>query len=826
MFKAALKELKFHPARYLATIVAIAISVGFVAASSMVTSTEGTASARQLSAPYARADLVMTLTPASTVTTTQAEVREAVLTTPGVDTGEPLINQTLLLSKGNLVGLASVTVLPSSQFLWTELREGTWPASGEIALNSALAKALEVGIGDQIDHDDTSLTVSGITTEPVSTFIGTNTAIIGPDESPTDEWVHFGNWVLTLNDTVSITQVISDLEAAIGALGLPVEVVAGEDYVKEVARSVTGDIDTFKYLLWIFAAIAVVVGLITISNTFTILLAQRQRHIGLLRSIGTSGKQIRRSVWVEALFLGLIGGLIGVGLACGLTAVLGIFTGSIHYGIHVPLVETALALGLGMVITLVASIVPARRSSKVPPLQALQPVAMGVHVKRVSIVRTVICGLMIAAGFAGALYSVTITDNALLVAVLSSGVLAVGVLFGARLFVPSLLRAVGFLVRGLGPEGSAAAKNVIRDPARASATATALMLAVGLIITLQIGAASMSISVQNKVAEEYPIDLFVSSRMDGDGRLDLPAAMSRSLNEISGIGRVLSIACKDQESVAEGETSSFDRVCSYTPELAAFAPRLPQAVPDDQIFIWESGWGLTEGATVELNAGGIPMKVTTKFEPIVMDSYSFVSPKVYATLAGESYDNALIFMKVSEESNLMPVVQAVEEVVGEHLRFAQLDGSIFQKTMIEQAMDIVVSIVSALLAVAVLIALVGVGNTLTLSVIERQRENAIFRALGFLKRQLKIMLLIEAALLTLIGGVVGLVFGGFFGWIGAKAAAAQFVTDGVVLPVTFAIDWPMTLGLLGVLLVASILASLLPGRRAAKASPVEALAEI
>jgi putative ABC transport system permease protein len=146
---------------------------------------------------------------------------------------------------------------------------------------------------------------------------------------------------------------------------------------------------------------------------------------------------------------------------------------------------------------------------------------------------------------------------------------------------------------------------------------------------------------------------------------------------------------------------------------------------------------------------------------------------------------------------------------------------------LEQVLQVITMVITGLLAVAVLIALVGVGNTLTLSVIERVRESALLRALGLQRADLKLALAVEAMLMVAVGTVVGLAAGTFFGWLGVNAIAQSLMSDGgVALDVVFAVDWPLTLGLLGVLAVAALLAALMPGRRAANATVVEALADL
>ena len=809
MLRSALRELKFHPARYVATLVAIAISVGFLAASSIVTSTESNAAGVQTAQPYATGDLVVSLK-SSPAEMTPDVVTAVISSMPGVGQAQGIDSGNMILANGSAMAMAAVTALPSQDYLWTSLKEGTWPDDTGVALNSKLAQDLGVKIGDTITVSGAKLTVAGITTNPPSS-VSSDPAIVGPDflRGLCDKvcYLYGTKWVVRLDSGADINKTAASINDALSAMGAKAEVQTTKNFIQDSSKAAMGNVNGMKYILYVFAGIATVVGMITIANTFTILLAQRRRQTGLIRSIGASGVQVRRSIWLEALVLGVLGAVLGVGLACGLTALLGLYTGSIGFGLQIPVRETVIAAAVGLVITLLAAVVPARRATEISPIEALQPSESSPQAASLSIAKTVVCGLLVVAGVAACLLSLKGGSAALIMAVLGAMLASLGVLFGARIFVPSLLNVAGMIVRRWSPAASVAAKNVTRDPARATATATALMLAVGLIITLQVGAASVSTSMQNKISSEYPVDLYVSAPADG---LSL-ASQTDTIEHIEGVGNSVAIPCRAWPSDVA------IKVCSYTPEVASFAPGLPASVGDGQILYSEK---YDEGAVVTLDS----IDLTIETSPVIMgNQYVFVSPATYAKLSGESFDASLIFLSVADTSKIASIQKSIQDIAGAG---ADVGGSAMAKSMIEQMMNILVGMVSALLAVAVLIALVGVGNTLTLSVIERARENAILRALGFQIKQLKTMLLVEAMLLTLVGAVVGVAAGSFFGWIGSTALVAQLgASDGIMMKAQFALNWPQTLGLLAILVLAAGLASVLPGRRAAKASPVEALAE-
>ncbi|MDR1791054.1 MAG: FtsX-like permease family protein [Propionibacteriaceae bacterium] len=417
-------------------------------------------------------------------------------------------------------------------------------------------------------------------------------------------------------------------------------------------------VDATKWLLWTFAGIAALTGIMVISNTFTILLTQRQRQLGLLRAIGATTGQVLLATGIEALLIGLIGDLLGLVLGISLGAAFAGFTGALANGLVIGWSEIYLELFLGLLLTLIAAIAPCLRAAHVAPMAALQVVPTATARKFGVIARSIVAGLFALVGIVMVLPVFSFNQNALLFAVAASFCFAVTLLVAAPLYLKPILWLLAKLVSPLSPVVRLAAGNVIRNPRRTTATATALLLAVTIIITLQVGVTS---------GREFVIEE-LSKRVGSD-------------------------------------------------------PMLIQAI--------------------------------------------------------------------------------------------------------NQAFDALLIGATALTAVAVLIALVGVANTLILSVIERTRENALLRALGLQTGQLKKMMLIEALLIAVVGAVVGILAGLFFAWLGVTAIANMLAFDlGHGIDIPLRTDWLYTVGLIAACALAAALASIIPGRRAAKASPVEALAVV
>ncbi|MDR2929918.1 MAG: ABC transporter permease [Propionibacteriaceae bacterium] len=846
MWSTALRELKHHPGRYIATLVAIAISVAFLAAASIVTETESNAMNHQLAAPFTQADLVVTPTrdandPASDPTheLTVDDITNAIKRTAGVSQAEPAYVDRTEVSTAAQSQAGLMTAVQTGSLSTLRLKEGEAPQGAQVVLNEALMGLLKVSLGDTVQLDGHAMTVVGVSRDPKSQMLG-NPVYVDQAwfiQNQGVNSVYRTEWLIDLVPGTDPTTAVHDLHQSLTDAGVAqADILTGDQFLAKAATEFTNGIAVLKYVLWVFAGIALIVGLITIANTFTILLTGRRRQIGLIRAIGATGSQVRHSIWAEAAILGLVGGLLGIGLASALTAGLGLYTGSIAYGLVMPWTETIASVGLGMIITFIACVGPARRATRVTPVEALQPASSTVDRRRVSVIRAIVCGLLVAIGVAGSVIALRADENALIIAVAAAACLAIGVLFGARLFVPRILAALGLIVAHWGSIGSIATKNVIRDPRRAAATATALMLAVGLITTLQVGSASVTRTVTDKLEAEFPVALSVVSLAPTNAPAPIPASVTSALARVKGITGTVEIPCKYVPMTSQDSSATFVQVCSYVSGIAAIAPGAGSVVNDDEFWVGEhfevyqdGQWVPASGATVRLPGakGAVELRGVESALVPPTQQWSFVTPATYDRLNGSSVAPMLLFASVDPNGDVMSIQRDVHAITTVNDKaIVGTSGYLLEKYMMQQTMNIIVGTMTALLAVAVVIALVGVSNTLTLSVIERKRESAILRAVGAQKRQLKLMLAVEGLLLTVTGALVGLGAGTYFGWLGAKAVVQQFRSDGVIMPVHFAIDWAQTLGLLAILLIATACASLLPGRRAAKASPVAALADV
>lgn len=810
MFTQAFSEVRHHPGRFLATLLAIAISVGFLAGSAVLVATEGQAQGKAMSVSTAEADVVVTLRGDGDA----AKITRLIADAPGVAISAPVVTSSMIASDDALSSVLNLVNVPPQPLRWASLTAGEWPTkSGDIVLSAGAAKSLNVKVGDKLRAAGagTSTTVVGLTNEPSGLFTKTGYAadsFFAPEGKLSDS---AQMWSVKAASGVVPSELVDTLASRLKPAEVSVQL--SSTYRDKIVASIARDFDVFANILWGFAAIAMVVGMITIANTFAITVAQRRRQVGLLRAVGASGAQVRRRFLAEAVILGVVGSVLGLGLGIGLAAIETAWSTALFWGLELPWMQLLGAAGLGVLATVVAAFVPIIRGTKVMPLEALQPAAAASGARPVSVIRVIICSLLGLAGAAAATFAVTVPSvNSLLIAVISGALISLAVLIGAPLFVPSLLRAVGVLVRPFGTVPRLAADNAERNPRRATATATALMLAIGLMVTLQVATASISATMTTQLQVQYPVDLQVSGAPQGAD----PAQVSPS--EITELGRIAGVDATVALPATPAMVGSKQQVMvlGYRDGVAK-TTGLKERMSDTEVFVSEY---LAKNLPSKVAVVGEAGKVTLTVIPsrLVAFDQAMVTPSTLAKI-GHPVADAVVWLSVPDRSKAISVMVAASDIAGSQ---ELVSGSIAESALMENVLNVLLAIATGLLAVAVLIALVGVGNTLSLSVIERTRESALLRALGLQASSLRAMLTIEALQVTLVGLIVGIVAGGFFGWLGATATAYSLDVDSA----EFAINGQQTAIMIGVAVAAAALASVLPGRRAAKAAPTEALAEV
>ncbi|QDP94780.1 FtsX-like permease family protein [Microlunatus elymi] len=812
MINIAFSQLRRHPGRIVAVLLAVMISVGYLTATLSFLATETAAIGRQLAARTAGADVVVS---SDELSARQLGHRvQTVRRTPGVADAELSYQLYGNIDQRSTIELQSLPRL--DQLRWAKLTTGSWPTRrNQIAIGKTAAEQQNLGVGGTIRVDlgngPQTFTVSGITDEQKSLFSGKLQtgfllpAAIDPQQAQAD--------LLVIGDgSTSANGLAEALDQRLGSkITVQTSAAYGQQQVKDMAQGA----DVLRNLLLIFGCIALLVGTILIVNTFLILLAQRRRQIGLLRAVGATGRQVRRSVLIEALITGLIGSALGIGLGVGVSAVAAGISGSLAGGLVIP--PTVLAAGLiGVLVTVLAAIGPARRATRVSPLEALRPVGDAADTRRGSVISGVVATLLAVVGGGLIVLGLRGEVQTLLVCIAGSALLAVAILVGVKLYFPALLRVIGKITAPLGPVGRLATANTARNPGRAAATGAALMLATGLIVTLQVGSASVKASTSATLDQHYPVDVTVSASTK-----PLPAGLDQKITKIVGIQSAVVLNKTMITVKPAGQPSRKIPILAGDHAASVINPGAGQ-VPADRLLldpVLAQSMGIRSGDRVQVRHGAVRQTMIAEPNRIAADYIGVVSPAVMHRLAPNPTPGA-VWAKAAPSADITKITSALNRLLQDQPDL-QLSGSLTQKAAYETLLDTLLTIATVLLGVAVVIALIGVGNTLGLSVLERSRESALLRALGLQRRQLRLMLAIEAVLLAFAGAAVGIVAGAFFGWVGSAALGSELDYTTTY----FSMSLGQTLAVAGVAIVAGVLASVLPARRAARSAPVDALAE-
>ena len=856
MISQALKEVRYHPGRVVATIVAIAISIGFLSTISIFLRTQGTAEGKRQAIYSTRADSVVTVTKAIEK---PDKVTKAIEDTDGVKDVEPLYSSSGMASHNGSDVMGTSYSTPSEGFRWSKLTEGKWPEKpNQVVASKDGAKKLDLKVGDTFKFNDQDATLVGIADEPKA-LLNETFYVDGPGESDDGD---DSTWLVHVkpgSDATAVNKAIVKNVAGVQKFDTndPVTAQTAKQFQDASIKDLIGSFDVTKYGLMIFGAIALLVGVIIISTTFGILLAQRRRQIGLMRAVGASGGYVRRMVLGEAIVLGVLGSLFGIVLGIVLSLIGAARTGALWFGLSWPVGELVGEFLIGVLITVLAAFLPAIRATRVAPLEALRPVPTVEERRKASIARIIVCSLLFLIGVGLSVLTFRVDNLASIpVAIGSAILLSIAVLAAAPLYVPSLIKLFGLVIRPFGPTARLSTSNAVRNPSRTSLTAVALMLAVGLSMTLQIGTATMRSTGDRMIEEHFPVDMQISTlppldeepAPDGEqspanaqsGSSKAPDATAGASNGRSGEAPVLPKTAlrtiDDLPNVAsqmrlestladlgdKGKASYESSTVIYGADkdkMSQISDVVSEKMNDDTILVNENSQFRTgEKIKVAGSKGTIELSVV-KISGVLDFSEALTTTSTLDRLSDTRQVSA-VWMKMQDRTNMTSVMQRLTPLMS--TSGVSVNGGFPAAGMLDKILDVILMIITALLGVAVLIALVGVANTLGLSVLERRRESALLRAMGMQKRSLRLMLLHEALQTSFVGVFVGVVAGGYFAWLGISSI---FRAAGTNVQIHFGVDWPWTIGLILICMAAAALASILPGSHAARTAPTEALAE-
>ncbi|WP_327584857.1 FtsX-like permease family protein [Nonomuraea sp. NBC_00507] len=827
MLKTALAGLRAHRLRLLLTSLAIMLGVGFIAGTFVLNDTIQAGFSQRVTADAAKVDVaVLPKDPGGVLS---EKILERVRAVEGVTEAQGLIREPapLLGKDGKVVGSVptSAVSIVRGPLDRTAIVSGSSPGTDDQAavLDENTAKAQKLQIGDTITVLDGSQSqhrfkLVGLLDPGVDQELA-YTGVVG--FTPATAQRMTGAKGYREIDVAGPSARLKQLVAA--AVGGAAVVKTGDELAADLASAAGFEMRTLTVGLLLFGAVAMMVAALVIYNTFGILVAQRTREMALLRCIGATRRQVFGSILLESVAVGLIasasGLVIGYGLAVLTLAVLGALDAPLPTDAAVTLAPATIAIGLavGLVVTVCAALLPARSATRVPPVAALRT-QVEEQTYRTGVLRWLFAALFLLAGMGTTgfgVWGMQPGEPPTLFVVMAGGALTfLAVLILGPVLVKPLSAAVGWIpARLFGVPGRLALDNSARNPSRAATTTVALTIGVTLMTLLSVLSASTRVSVWSKLDEQFPVDYMLATQGREAG---VPRSVAEELRGKPELASVLQVR-RTPIKVGDRRYDIGTYHGTVTPEVVAGSTTGMSTGEVALLDYAAEELGVTVGGTVHARtdlAGTVPLRVVA-----VLKGENSTLPAL--TVAEQPFDT--YFDRLPDSSVMInirdgvPAERAravVEAAVAAHPT-VQLASSTEIRGQFEETLDMLLMIVTGLLGLAILISLLGIANTLSLSVHERTRESALLRALGLTRPQLRRMLFIEALVLGLIGALVGVVLGGVFGW-----AAVMAMLDGAVLSV------PVPQIALFVVLsgVAGVVAAVLPARRAARASIVGALA--
>jgi len=707
----------------------------------------------------------------------------------------------------------------------------------EVVVDEATAEKHHLKIGDELRTiavtGDFTARISGIAafkvTNPGATVVWYDTA--------TAQRELLGGPGLFTQVSVDGAPGVSDehLKAAVAAkLGPGYQLRTAAEAADAGREDVAGFLDVMKYAMLGFAGIAFLVGIFLIVNTFSMLVAQRTREIGLLRAVGSSRRQINRSVLVEALLLGVVGSAAGVatgvGLAVGLMRLMSSMGMELStQDLTVRWTTPVVGIVLGVVVTLLAAFVPARRAAKVSPMAALRDAGTPAD-GRAGAVRGVLGLVLTGAGAAG-LWAATQAEKAAAGSLwLGLGVVLslLGFVVVGPLLSGAVVRALGVVVlRIFGPVGRMAERNALRNPRRTGATGAALMIGLALVACLSVVGSSMVASATEELDRSVGADFIVQST---NGQPVVPQARA-ALAKVPGLDHVTAYTWVEATVTDPRGKAEKTGLVAADPTYAQDVRRDttggtladaygPGAMSVGSAYAAEHGVKVGDRLTVAFHGGG---RAVLRVAAITSDDNTIDKGVKYTSLAtaaryvpAERMPQSTIVFATAKDGQETAAYRALKDALKPYPQYKVADQADYKKALQDQVGQLL-NMVYGLLALAIVVAVLGVVNTLALSVVERTREIGLMRAIGLSRRQLRRMIRLESVVIALFGALLGLGLG--MGW--GAAAQRLLALEGLRV---LEIPWPT----IGAVFVGSafvgLLAALVPAFRAGRMNVLNAIA--
>ncbi|MDT0381951.1 FtsX-like permease family protein [Streptomyces sp. DSM 42041] len=842
MFRTALRNVLAHKGRLLMTVLAVMLGVAFVSGTLVFTSTVSEAFQKSSEKGYSHVDVAVEpgdgkdakdAAPGPPPNLTQQTLDKAEKL-PGAASATGVVSGfTAVADKnGDLVGDgwgtrgANHYAGPDGTDPRYPMRDGRAPQKrGEIALDARTAERTGYRVGDtarmSVSGPVREETVVGVFTTDDGNVAAGGTLVLFDNATAQQLFAKPGEYTeIQLKAAAGTSQQELKKQAA-GILPERAEAVTGQKLADEQSKMIEEQMSGMQTTMLAFAGISLFVGVFIIANTFTMLVAQRTRELALLRAVGASRRQVTRSVLVEAVSVGLVAAVAGLGAGVGIAVGLRALVGRLGAMPDGPLIVTpttgAAALVVGVLVTVLAAWLPARRAAKIPPVAAMGSVHAPATTRSL-VLRNTLGALLAGGGAALVLYATGMDDGK---APMGAGaaLLLVGVFVLTPLLSRPLIAAAAPVLRLFKVSGRLARQNAVRNPRRTAATASALMIGLTLITGLTVVAGGVQQAIGKMAADSLKADYQVSMANFSPLSPDVEKKLS-ALDEVEA-----SSPLRNSASRIDGETEYLTGVDGAS---------IDQLLTLD--FTQGSWAGVADGDKVVVDtttARQHDWKIGSDFRVTYADG-----ERGTLTVSGLYESNQLVRGIMLDTGTLTPhmakvtdmqvmvktqdgasaqVKDALEKALGNNPAVLVQDQQDISED-IAKMISLLLNILYGLLAMAVVVAVLGVVNTLAMSVFERGQEIGMLRAIGLDRRGVKRMVRLESLVISLFGGVLGIGLGVFLGWaVGELIAAAGLTTYALVLP------WDRLAVFLGLAALVGVLAALWPARRAARLNMLAAI---
>ena len=850
MIRTALKTIFAHKLRLLLTAFSVMIGVAFIAGTFIFTDTINQTFTDLFDDQFAGQDVIVQGESEFDVgfggpPPIEESVLDIVLGVPGVAAAEGNVGGFALIYDAN--GEAIVpTGPPTIGASWTQderlignivLREGTAPTGPtEVVIDAKTAKDNGLAVGTEIRVQ----TVPGVAEYELVGIVGFGDAdnIAGATVAVFD--LETAQKLFGLEGLYSGITVVGDEDVSPEllrnsiALALPegVEAIVSADEAEAQAEALQESLGFLNTALLVFAAVAVFVAAFIIQNTFRIIVRQRQRELALMRAVGATGGQVVWMVAIEALMVGVFASVLGIALGFVISGLL--TAGMAAIGFDIPSTAASLAprtiivgLIVGVGVTLIAAVLPAIRAARIPPVAALQDVDVRLRMsdrRRTifgSILLVIGVGLIVAGLFGdvidlGPLNELTAVGIGALVVFLAVSMLS-------SLVVPSLARFIGWpLPRIDNLTGTLAIANAVRKPRRTATTASALMIGLALVAFFFILGDSIKASVSGSIEEGLRADYVLSVDGFAGGFSPALAEDLKSQDEVETTTS-LRIGFWDRSGSDEFLTAVEAQTVEQTIFLDVQAGSVSALVAGG-VFVHEdiaSDEGWVVGDTIPMGFASTGLQeveiVGIYGEQNIVQSNFLVGLEFYeANFTGFGSDTDFVVAVASAEGVDQASARAVvEAAAADYGNVTVRDQAEYRESQ-EAQIDTLLVLFNALLILAVIIALFGITNTLSLSIYERTREIGLLRAVGMTRPQTRRMIRWESIMVAVIGAILGIVVGLFFGIVVTAALKSQGIN-------VLSIPALQIFGLVVFGVIAGLLAAIIPARRAANLNILEAI---